>query len=616
MFTIPTHGVTKNAAGLSTAQQRLLDDDAPIRVCGAPTGSGKTFAFIKAASDGKSIFFVVPTQALAEDIRKHAEEKSILAYKWDANETQKALENNEIPWATRQTQVEEVANQGGMIITTLEALAHLTVGLPRYQHVSLTVIDVLNGFHHLVFDEAHTLGTRAFGLIHLWSVMIAARHWKGEPTLKLTFLSATHSHLMAELLGKNFLLPKSVRRFDEKLSENLQGFQNLEGLAPLYRPIHGDVEVHIHDNNNLLEVVRAEGKNLLKTDSRLLLVYDSLKQALLDKRELYAFFESRGVSTEQIVMITGQDRNQPQKHHRVIIGTAAIEIGVNFEIEAAIIDPAMDAAALLQRIGRVARGEHSGVVHICKSSQQGTPSHVLKLTPLSGQQPIEKLRQLLAPLRKINGWRARNLGSAYWSMLSGAYRPRFRPQSALLRHITEIFEELDVAQKMPMVSQLNELHKIANDEDPDWRGKHEFERWLKAIDRELQDVRGFSPTIEVQFKDKPFLISYNRDWVARYLRAPDHYVAGVYVYENNREDCFRESGKAKPLALKFFSPIGSVPVTGIYNLQSAFKPYCHKIKTGCEKEPSLSQAYDFIKKTGLLAISDSKEELLLESALL
>jgi CRISPR-associated helicase Cas3 len=597
MFTIPTHGVTNNAAGLSTAQQHLLDDEAPIRVCGAPTGSGKTYAFLKAASEGKRIFFVVPTQALAEDIRKHAEDKSILVYKWDANEIQKALENNEIPWANRQTQVEEVANKGGMIIATLEALAHLTVAFPRQEHVSMTIMDVLNGFHHLVFDEAHTLGTRAFGLVHFWSVMIAARHWKGEQTLKLTFLSATHSNLMYELLGKTFLLPKSVRCFDEKFIDKQPG----------YRPIHGDVEVHLHNNDDLLAVVRAEGKNLLNTYNRLLLVYDNLKQALRDKRELYAFLETCGVSTEQVIMNPSQDRNKVQKKHCVIIGTAAIEIGVNFDIDAAIIDPAMDAAALLQRIGRVARGEHSGVIHICKSSQhKGTPSHVLNLTPLSGQQPIEKLRKRLAPLRNINGSRARNLGSAYWSMLSGAFRPHFRLQSALIRRITEIFEELDGAKKMPVVSQLNELHKIANDEDPDWRGKHEFERWLKAIDRELQDVREFSPTIQVRFKDKPFLISYNRDWVARYLRAPDHYVEGVYVYDKNREDCFREGGKAKPLAVKFFSPIGSVAVTDSYHWQSAFKRYCDKIKKGCEKEPSLSQAYDFIQKTGLLARSDSK----------
>ncbi|PSR25419.1 MAG: hypothetical protein C7B47_12235 [Sulfobacillus thermosulfidooxidans] len=78
-------------------------------------------------------------------------------------------------------------------------------------------------------------------------------------------------------------------------------------------------------------------------------------------------------------MITGQDRQshweigqsglqagvQPDPATRLIIGTSAVEMGVSYErVTHAIMAPGMDAAAWLQRIGRVARGrleEKSGL---------------------------------------------------------------------------------------------------------------------------------------------------------------------------------------------------------------------------------------------------------------
>jgi len=62
-FVIPAHGVSYAAnSHLSYAQDRLLTEPRPIRLCGAPTGAGKTYAFIEAARRGQVVFFVVPTQ--------------------------------------------------------------------------------------------------------------------------------------------------------------------------------------------------------------------------------------------------------------------------------------------------------------------------------------------------------------------------------------------------------------------------------------------------------------------------------------------------------------------------------------------------------------------------
>ena len=63
MFTIQAHGI-KSEIGttLSYAQNQLIQSQSPIRICGAPTGTGKTYVFLELAKS-QLVFFVVPTQA-------------------------------------------------------------------------------------------------------------------------------------------------------------------------------------------------------------------------------------------------------------------------------------------------------------------------------------------------------------------------------------------------------------------------------------------------------------------------------------------------------------------------------------------------------------------------
>jgi hypothetical protein len=106
-------------------------------------------------------------------------------------------------------------------------------------------------------------------------------------------------------------------------------------------------------------------------------------------------------------------------------------MGVNFHVEAAIIEPGLDAAALLQRIGRVARGDQSGVVHVCKPQRE--VSHFIKLQ--QAKNPVNQLRDMFGDLRKVNTRMAKELGRAYWSMLR-------RQNRSLMDGMEEAFVEL------------------------------------------------------------------------------------------------------------------------------------------------------------------------------
>jgi len=162
-FIIPAHGVPYAVnSHLSYAQDRLLTEPRPIRLCGAPTGAGKTYAFIEAARQGRVVFFVVPTQTLADDIKQsvddynltHSLTQPIHAAIWDGRQSLQAVQEGKLPWAERQADFRSIQTHGGMIIATLEVLARLTMGFAERQHIQFSMTDLVWRCHHLVFDEA------------------------------------------------------------------------------------------------------------------------------------------------------------------------------------------------------------------------------------------------------------------------------------------------------------------------------------------------------------------------------------------------------------------------------------------------------------------------------
>lgn len=617
-FIIPAHGVNKapECPNLSYAQYRLLHEPMPIRLCGSPTGAGKTYAFIEAAGQGKSVFFVVPTQTLADDIQATVEQyntenqqgRPIHTAIWDGRQSLRTLQEGKLPWGERQADFQNIQTHGGLIIATLEALARLTMGLPLRQLIQLSVIDLLWRFDYLVIDEAHTLNTRAFGLLHLWVTIVACRFKQHLVSPKLTLLSATHSNLLRDLLEEHYLPSEFIAVFDEQINE-----------APDGRFIHGDVTVHIHDHH-LSQVAATHAKSLLEEKGKILLVYDNLIQMRRDTPALKEIFSHDcQLDPSHVIMINGQDRQveqintsgvafetgtQPQPHHQVIIGTSAVEMGVNFQVNAAIIEPGRDAAALLQRIGRVARGHQSGIVRVTKPQREA--SHFVRLELGKDVIPVNQLRDMFGELRKLNTRMAKELGRAYWSMLR-------RQNRYLMEGIEEAFIEL-MGENIPVPGKFLDSLWIAKNLPFSTKQKRAFMEWLNAIDRTLQDVRGFAPAIKLIFQDRSF--TYSRDWVTQHLRAPDDYneQESAYIYHADLESCLRE--KSRPLECFFFHPGGKTGLISTWTLPSneLWKVYKQRYlnprvyPTKKEVRDLYERAAKFIEATRLLPRAEGEEE--------
>jgi Helicase conserved C-terminal domain len=338
------------------------------------------------------------------------------------------------PWQERERQFEELAQSGGLLVTTPETLGAILIGKPQFHREHLDVVSLLRA-HHIVFDEAHTLTTRGFGFLHFWAVLIARRHLiYPEQTPKFTLLSTTHSNLLEGLVGgdKPYIPKERVACFDEKIKD-----ERGDGL----RLLHGDVTVEVADAD-ILSLAERHAQEIINQEGRLLILYDSLRDLANEERALERIFNALGLKSKECFVITGQDKQsdgralggsdfeaglRPETHHRIILATSSIEAGVNIKgLRYAILDPGMDAAALLQRIGRVARKDVDGRIWI--SQPKDTPYHLPQLVELCGEVSVQAVYDHLKPLRIIHLKAARELGSAYWSMLA-------REQLALMKSI-------------------------------------------------------------------------------------------------------------------------------------------------------------------------------------
>lgn len=608
MLTIRAHGVPRHlndasGAALSPAQHRLLTDPAPIRVCGAPTGSGKTHVFLQAAKCGELVLFVVPTQALASDIEASAHKQGIPVVRWDGAQSAQLRASGLEPWIERKLQLDHLKLDGGMVVTTPETLGAILLGSPQQQKESqaraqLTLADFRQA-RHIVFDEAHTLTERAFGFLHFWAVLVLCWH-RGDPANgpKLSLLSATHSNLFEGLCKpdekeESYIPPDAVAFFDETIESE---------RGDALRMLHGDVNIEI-GAGDALSCVRQYASEPLTQGHRLLILYDSLKKLVSDVNQLKDWFLKFGIKPDECFMINGQDRKSdgrtldgsgfeagliPEGKHRVILATSCIEAGVNIkDLRYAILDPGNDAAALLQRIGRVARGAVNGEIWLTYPDNQ--PSHLLRLAQLDGSHTISEIFQQLAPLRNLRLDRARRLGSAYWSMLK-------RAQRSIYEGLLEAYSTLSAA-KVPG-GWLNSLHTqvtaVANRRDHD-----RYLKWLKAVDRELIDLRGFAPSVQIQFADYP-VIEYSWDWALKYLEAPDipDEGNGVWRYRHPRNAYLR--AQPRSVDVNLLCPDGNIFTDRYYPDLQKYAAYIKRHAKGCNNEQFLKEAADFILATGIL----------------
>ena len=386
---IRSHSVPILPCGLSPMQERLLRSEKLVRLVSAPTGSGKSYAFMRAVLDENAhVLFIVPTkrllQNLIEDAREQAR-KRLRERGWEEAQIHAWVDERTIEWSGNQAinegqslsaaRVRQFLNggthSGGRVIFAIpEVVVSMISGIPVAGASAVNPFLYLRRFDHIVFDEFHTIDDRSFGLACLLS-LLAVEERQG----KVSLLSATPIDVtkVLERMG--------VGRDDvERIVEDI-----VDGHAPAHRPIHGNVAISLQNRSlpDSIEVSIDTVRASIAGGRTVIVIYDSLRRLKQEEPAIRRTLVDAGLSSAKVLTISSIDDSkrrpcEPRRGRRyadprdydVLLCTSSVEIGVTFRSTLMFTEPGFGLASFVQRVGRVSRGAEDGQIIVSLPEQR------------------------------------------------------------------------------------------------------------------------------------------------------------------------------------------------------------------------------------------------------
>ena len=386
---IRAHSVPMLPSGLSPMQERLLRCEKFVRLVSAPTGSGKSYAFMRAVLDEDAhVLFIVPTrrllQNLIEDAREQAREQlrdrgltdtQVAAWtderitEWSGNQDADGRES--LPAKRARQLLSGAGDFGGRVIFAIpEVVVKMMSGIGITGASTVNPFLYPRTFDHIVFDEFHTIDDRSFGLACLLSLLaVTERHGK------VSLLSAT---------------PVDVTTVFERIgvmSEDLEMIAEevIDGHPQGHRPIHGNVNVRLRPCTIPESIALDIGAVRASIDEghTVIVIYDSLERLKQEEPEIRETLRANGVAEHRTLLINSMDdskrrpgeprrgrRYEDPRNYDVLLCTSSVEIGVTFRSTLMFTEPGHELASFVQRVGRVARGAVAGQVFVSLSERR------------------------------------------------------------------------------------------------------------------------------------------------------------------------------------------------------------------------------------------------------
>jgi CRISPR-associated endonuclease/helicase Cas3 len=383
-LTVARHCVASDpVTQLSPLQQALLDDPRRVRIASAPTGAGKSYAFLRAvANHDQRVLFVVPTRRLAQNLAAGFINDLVRQQGWPSAqaEAKVAVWSSEQTSELRARQVEHISGyrlrqmqalddtrEGGEIIFAIpEVVSHLLLRRPMETgQAALGIFDVLAAFDHLVFDEFHTIEARGFGLAALCARLASVPFGRA----KASFLSAT---------------PLAIRPVLERLGVAATDIAELEeAVADTGRPLHGDVVLSLSEAPALATLVEEQQTAVaaeIAAGRQVVLIYNALADLRRELPALAALCDTAGIARDRVLVINSIDdsrreggmglgfqvgRKQNPDDFSLLIATASVEMGITFRAANLLfMEPGFSPLGFLQRYGRTARRGADGQVWV------------------------------------------------------------------------------------------------------------------------------------------------------------------------------------------------------------------------------------------------------------
>ncbi|AFK22398.1 CRISPR-associated helicase Cas3' [Pyrococcus sp. ST04] len=427
---------------IEEALDRILSSDTPFLVVQAPTGYGKTsisFSLALYSLQDASLFdrviHVLPMRSIIEDIDRTAKE----AFGFSRT---KMMSSNE-----------EFLHLFPLNITTVDTftwdvLKLNTKKIPQidrgreFGYDYLTQASILTSL--IIFDEAHFI--------------------LEDPRMKTVFFSVLK--FLAENNVPIVIMTATLSRGYIKLFEECTKKNNLEILSPneedpfIRRELRKEFEIKFQTGNPL---------DFVDNTKRVAIVANSVSRAVEIFDQAKENAPELGFEEDKIILIHGRmkpshkaeliERLRKLNNEKsfLLIGTQAIEAGVDFSVDIMITDAA-PINSLLQRFGRVARyRERKGEIIILEDAPTGPYS----------KEKIEKTVTLIKEAPGFNPrvpWTYQKIvnevhGERKPEVMRGVNRSLMRKLHTLLKNPTKRSKDV-----------LNEIKLITKDEGPLLRG--------------------------------------------------------------------------------------------------------------------------------------------------
>ena len=383
---IRAHSVPTLASGLSPMQERLLRSDKFVRLVSAPTGSGKSYAFMRAVLDeGAHVLFIVPTkrllQNLIDDAREQAREQ-LRSRGWGDSQVEAWIDEQIVEWSGNQAsdgteslaavRVRQFLNGGALssgrvIFAIPEVVVTMISGIRITGASTVNPFLYLRRFDHIVFDEFHTIDDRSFGLACLFSLLAVA-----ERRGKVSLLSATPIDV-TKILERMGVGAGEVEQISEEI---------VAGHPTGHRPIHGDVALSLRECS-LTESIRLSidaVRTSIAGGRTVIVIFDSLQRLKQEEPVIRRSLFEVGIQDERILAINSIDDSERKsgeplrgrryadpRDYDVLLCTSSVEIGVTFRSSLMFTEPGFGLASFVQRVGRVSRGADNGQVIVSLS---------------------------------------------------------------------------------------------------------------------------------------------------------------------------------------------------------------------------------------------------------
>ena len=360
-------------------QERLLRSNRFVRLVSAPTGSGKSYAFMRAVLEEEAqVLFIVPTKRLLQNLFEDAREQAHAHLRgrgwgsvqssawigeriteWSGNQTSEGRESFA---ATRVRQMLAGAgHSGGQVIFAIpEVVVRLISGVRISGASAINPFFYVRRFDHIVFDEFHTIDDRSFGLASLMSLLAVT-----ERQGRVSLLSATPIDVTG-ILDRAGVGLDDIDRISEEI---------VDGHPQGHRPIHGNVSISLHPGSlpDLIEMNIEAVRASIGDGRTVIVIYDSLRCLQRDEPKIRAILRESGIGDERVLAINSIDDSrrapgEPRRGRRyedprgydVLVCTSTVEVGVTFRSTLMFMEPGFGLASFVQRAGRVSRGAEDG----------------------------------------------------------------------------------------------------------------------------------------------------------------------------------------------------------------------------------------------------------------